>query len=77
VATAGAVRSVLAEKTQGVWSAPVFLTLAGGSVWFQIGGRWVDVVSVMMNFRRLKKRFKSEFKFGRGASAVVGCSGMR
>ena len=60
------------DPESGVWSAPAFLTLTGGSFGLQIGGQAVDVVLVVMNRRGLEKLLQNEFKIGGDASAVVG-----
>jgi len=39
------------EVKTGLWSAPAFLTLSGGSFGAQIGGTAIDVILVVMNRR--------------------------
>ncbi len=59
-------------RTPNGWSAPVFLTLGGGSFGFQIGGSSTDVVMLFMNDEALQKLLDDKFKLGADASVAVG-----
>ncbi len=63
--------SVRNEET-GAWSAPAFLTIAGGSFGAQIGGQAVDLVLVIMGRRGLNQLLSNQFKVGVDAAAAAG-----
>jgi lipid-binding SYLF domain-containing protein len=54
------------------WSAPVFLTVSGGSFGFQIGGSSTDFILVFRGRRGLQKLLSDKFKIGGDASAAAG-----
>lgn len=54
------------------WSAPVFLTVSGGSLGFQIGGSSTDLILVFRGRRGLQKLLSDKFKIGGDASAAAG-----
>jgi lipid-binding SYLF domain-containing protein len=60
------------EAKTGLWSAPAFLTLSGGSFGAQIGGTAIDLVLVVMNRRGVEHLLSNEFKLGGEASVAVG-----
>ena len=60
------------EVKTGLWSAPAFLTLSGGSFGAQIGGTAIDVILVVMNRRGVEHLLANEFKIGGEASAAIG-----
>jgi len=59
-------------RTEGGWSAPVFVRLEGGSFGFQIGGQSTDLVLVAMNHNGLEHMLASKFKLGGDAAATAG-----
>jgi lipid-binding SYLF domain-containing protein len=59
-------------RTPHGWSAPLFLTVGGGSVGFQIGGSSTDVVMVFMNRSGVRNLLSDKFKIGAGATAAAG-----
>ena len=63
--------SVRNAKT-GVWSAPAFLTIAGGSFGLQIGGQSIDLVLVVMDETGVQRLLGNQFKIGGEASAAAG-----
>jgi lipid-binding SYLF domain-containing protein len=67
-------KGILSVRTQdtGVWSAPAFLSLTGGSFGAQIGGQAVDVILVIMNRRGLEHLLQNQFKIGAGAAVTAG-----
>ncbi len=56
----------------GKWSDPVFVTLTGGSVGFQIGVQSVDLVLVFRHKGVLTKVKKGDFTIGGDISAAAG-----
>ncbi len=54
------------------WSAPVFLTVSGGSVGFQIGGSSTDFILVFRGRRGLQKLLSDKFRIGGDVSAAAG-----
>jgi lipid-binding SYLF domain-containing protein len=54
------------------WSAPVFLSLSGGSLGFQIGGSSTDLILVFRGRRGLDKLFHDKFRIGADVSAAAG-----
>jgi lipid-binding SYLF domain-containing protein len=65
-------RGVVSCRTGHGWSAPAFITLAGGSFGFQIGGQATDLVLVAVNDRGFQDLLKSKFKIGGDAAASAG-----
>jgi lipid-binding SYLF domain-containing protein len=56
----------------GVWGAPAFFTIGGGSVGLQIGGQVVDLVLLVMSQKGVDSMLKSEFTLGADASLAAG-----
>jgi SH3 domain-containing YSC84-like protein 1 len=54
------------------WTAPVFLTVSGGSVGFQIGGSSTDFILVFRGRRGLQKLLSDRFRIGGDLSAAAG-----
>lgn len=54
------------------WSAPVFLSISGGSFGFQIGGSSTDIILVFRGRRGLQKLFHNKFRIGGDISAAAG-----
>lgn len=66
-------RGIISVRAKdGIWSAPAFLTLTGGSVGLQIGGQATDLVLVVVNERGMEKLSQNAFKIGAGASVAAG-----
>jgi SH3 domain-containing YSC84-like protein 1 len=59
-------------RTHEGWSAPVFLTVAGGSFGFQIGGAATDLVLVFRNREGFQRLLSDKFKIGADATAAAG-----
>lgn len=59
-------------RTASGWSAPLFITVGGGSVGFQIGGESSDVVMVFQNRRGVESLLSNKFKVGADANAAAG-----
>ncbi len=54
------------------WSPPVFLTVSGGSVGFQIGGSSTDFILVFRGRNGLHKLLNDKFRIGGDLSAAAG-----
>jgi SH3 domain-containing YSC84-like protein 1 len=59
-------------RTRHGWSAPAFLTIAGGSYGFQIGASSSDIVMVFRSRKGLADLLSSKFKVGADATAAAG-----
>jgi lipid-binding SYLF domain-containing protein len=60
------------RTANGRWSAPVPITITGGSWGLQLGGQAVDLVMVIMNDEGMQHLLSSKFKLGADASAAAG-----
>jgi lipid-binding SYLF domain-containing protein len=65
-------KGVATCRTKGRWSAPVPITITGGSWGLQLGGQAVDLVMIVMNDEGMKNLLSSKFKIGADASAAAG-----
>jgi lipid-binding SYLF domain-containing protein len=65
-------RGVVTCRTGHGWSAPAFITLAGGSFGFQAGGQATDLVLVAVNDHGFQDLLKSKFKLGGDVGAAAG-----
>ena len=63
---------VVTCRTASGWSAPVFISLTGGSIGFQIGGEVTDLILVAVNNNGMQNLLKDKFKIGADASVAVG-----
>jgi lipid-binding SYLF domain-containing protein len=59
----------------GGWSAPLMMSVGGGSVGFQIGGQAADYVLLVMNPRGMESLLRSKFTLGADASVAAGPKG--
>lgn len=62
----------MVKLANGKWSNPVFVTLTGGSIGFQIGVQSVDLVLVFKNKGVLTKVKNGDFTIGGDISATAG-----
>jgi lipid-binding SYLF domain-containing protein len=62
----------MVKMDNGKWSDPVFITLTGGSIGFQIGVQSVDMVLVFRNKGVLAKVKDGDFTIGGDVSAAAG-----
>ena len=62
----------MVKLDNGKWSDPVFITLNGGSIGFQIGVQSVDLVLVFRHKGVLTKVENGDFTIGGGISAAAG-----
>ncbi len=60
------------NRSTNTWSAPAFLTIAGGSFGLQLGGQSIDIVLVIMDKTGLDRLLGNQFKIGAEASAAAG-----
>ena len=65
-------RGVASCRTPQGWSAPVFLTLGGASIGFQIGVQSTDFVMLFMNESGMTSLLSDEFTLGADASVAAG-----
>ncbi len=56
----------------GVWSAPAFLKIAGGSFGLQIGGQSTDLILVIQSRLGVQRLLSDQFKIGGEASVAAG-----
>ncbi len=59
-------------RTANGWSAPLFLSLGGGSYGFQIGGQSTDIVMIFRNKSGVDSLLSDKFKVGADATAAAG-----
>lgn len=59
-------------RTAKSWSSPLFLSVGGGSVGFQIGGSATDYLLVFRGRRGLMKLLGNKFKIGGDVAAAAG-----
>jgi len=62
----------MVKLDDGRWSDPVFITLTGGSIGFQIGVQSVDLVLIFRHKGVLTKVENGDFTIGGDASAAAG-----
>jgi len=67
--------AMLCRLTDNNWSAPVMVSITGGSFGLQIGGSSTDIVLLVMNKRGVDKLLESKFTIGGDATAAAGPKG--
>src|SRR5579864_3171499 len=65
-------RGVATCRTPTGWSAPAFISVAGGSFGFQIGAEGVDLVMLIMNEKGMQQLLTSKFQISGEGSAAAG-----
>ena len=65
-------RGVLTCRSDEGWSAPIFVTLSGGSFGLQIGAQSTDIVLFIVNERSVRSLLKSKFTLGGDLSVAAG-----
>ena len=65
-------KGVATCRTDHGWSAPMFIAVGGGSVGFQIGGSFTDVVMLFLNDHALQSLLSDKFKIGADATVAAG-----
>lgn len=66
---------ITCREPGGAWSPISFVTLAGGSIGFQLGGESADVVLFFMTDRGVRSMISSKFTLGGKASVAAGPMG--
>jgi lipid-binding SYLF domain-containing protein len=62
----------MCRTTEGRWSAPAPIRLAGGSFGIQLGADSTDIVFLVMNDRGMQHLLSDKFKIGADATAAAG-----
>lgn len=65
-------RGVASCRTESGWSAPIYLSLKGGSFGWQIGAQSTDFVMLFMNRSGIDSLLSSQFTVGGDASVAAG-----
>ncbi|MCU7959670.1 MAG: lipid-binding SYLF domain-containing protein [gamma proteobacterium symbiont of Bathyaustriella thionipta] len=60
------------RNADGSWSNPLFLSISGGSVGWQIGAQKTDVILLFMSQESIKGIMKGQFTIGADASVSAG-----
>jgi lipid-binding SYLF domain-containing protein len=60
------------RQKDGSWSNPVFITVAGGSIGWQIGVESIDIILVFKSSRSIEGIMKGKFTLGADASVAAG-----
>ncbi|PLX98834.1 MAG: hypothetical protein C0623_11190 [Desulfuromonas sp.] len=68
---------LLVRNESGEWGHPIFITIGGGSLGFQIGAQATDVILVFKNRRGTDKIFRGKMTLGADAAAAAGPVGRR
>jgi lipid-binding SYLF domain-containing protein len=63
---------LVVRQKDGKWSNPSFITLAGGSIGWQIGVESIDIILVFKNERSINRIMDSKFTLGVDASVAAG-----
>ncbi|MBI5441867.1 MAG: lipid-binding SYLF domain-containing protein [Deltaproteobacteria bacterium] len=63
---------VLVRQDDGVWSPPVLVQLAGGSVGWQIGAQSTDVVAIFKTRRGVESLLSGKLTLGADAAVAAG-----
>jgi len=63
---------VSCRESDGGWSAPLFLSMGGGSFGFQWGATSTDVILVFRSRHGLEKQLSDKFQLGANAEAAAG-----
>jgi lipid-binding SYLF domain-containing protein len=63
---------LLVRESGGGWSDPVFVSLTGGSIGWQVGGTSTDVILVFKNRKGVEGLLKGKFTLGADAAVAAG-----
>jgi lipid-binding SYLF domain-containing protein len=63
---------LVVRQKDGSWSNPVFITVAGGSIGWQIGVESIDIILVFKSSRSVEGIMKGKFTLGADASVAAG-----
>ena len=62
----------MVKNADGTWSDPVFVTITGGSIGFQVEVQSIDLVLIFKNRETLQKIGNGSFTLGGDASVTAG-----
>lgn len=65
-------KGVAVRRTDGGWSAPAFVNMAGGSLGLQVGGQKTDYILLIMNEKGLNGLLEDKFELGGEGSVAAG-----
>ncbi|MEX2172981.1 MAG: lipid-binding SYLF domain-containing protein, partial [Pirellulaceae bacterium] len=68
---------VIVREKEGLWRAPTFITLTGGSIGWQAGAQSTDVVLVFKTPKSVEGLLRGKFTIGADAAAAAGPVGRR
>jgi lipid-binding SYLF domain-containing protein len=68
---------IMVRNDAGLWSDPVFITITGGSLGWQIGAQSTDVVLVFRNRRSIENIIQGKITLGADAAIAAGPVGRR
>lgn len=63
---------IVIRNSEGGWSNPVFITLTGGSVGWQIGAQSTDIILVFKSRKGVDNIMKGKFTLGADAAVAAG-----
>lgn len=66
---------VLVRREDGGWSNPLFLTLTGGSIGYQVGAQSTDVILVFKDRGNVDRIVEGKFTLGADAAVAAGPAG--
>ncbi len=67
----------MVRKANGAWSNPLFISVSGGSIGWQIGAQSTDVVLVFKNRKSINNIISGKFTLGADASVAAGPVGRK
>ncbi|MFH1878415.1 MAG: lipid-binding SYLF domain-containing protein [Candidatus Omnitrophota bacterium] len=65
-------QGIILSRNSGKWSAPLFMSIGGASIGFQIGGQATDMILVIMNERGMDSLSHGNVTLGGDASVAAG-----
>lgn len=68
---------VLVRESDGAWRAPLFVTLTGGSIGWQIGAQSSDIVLIFKTRKSVEGLLRGKFTLGADAAVAAGPVGRR
>jgi len=68
---------MLVRDENGKWGHPIFMTIGGGSLGFQVGAESTDVIVVFKDKRATEKIFRGKMILGADATVAAGPVGSR
>jgi lipid-binding SYLF domain-containing protein len=68
---------VVVREPDGSWRAPMFVSLTGGSIGWQVGAQSTDVVLVFKTQKSVEGLFRGKFTLGADAAVAAGPIGRR